>query len=66
MALSEYFTPEDLESELRVQFEMDEMYDMDFRTIMGQIVDRGDDLYLELRGKRFSIDKLTGTVTEIK
>ncbi len=63
MAISEYFTDEDLCSQLRLQFDENQQYDMDFRTVFSHIVDRGGDLYLELRGKHFSIDKITGTVT---
>lgn len=65
MAVSDWFADEDLCTQLRLQFEEDQMWDMDFKTVFSHIVDRGEDLYLELRGRKFSIDKITGTVTEV-
>ena len=65
MVVSEYFTDEDLEAQLRSQFDEDEQWDMDFTTIFTFIVDRGVDLYLEFRGRKFVIDKLTGNVSEV-
>ena len=65
MSISPYFSDAELESQLRMHFPIDEQYDVDFRTLFNQIVDRGLDYYFEFRGKKFSIDKLTGTVTEI-
>ena len=65
MSFSEYFTDDELCSQLRAQFSEAEQYDIDFTTIFGLIVDRGIDYYLEFRGRKFSIDKLTGFVTEL-
>lgn len=64
--ISEYFTDEDLEQSLRLQFEYDEMWTMDFRSVFNQITDEGDYLQLKLRGRIFKIDKITGGVTEVK
>ena len=66
MAVSEYFTDEDLCTQLRLQFENEEQWDTDFTIFFNQIVDRGSDLFLEFRGRKFSIDKITGTVTEVE
>ena len=66
MAVSDFFTDEELCTQLRLQFEEEEMWDTDFRVFFNQIIDRGADLYLELRGRHFSIDKITGDVTEVK
>lgn len=63
--ISEYFTDEDLESQLRMQFDEKEMWDIDFRVFFNQIEDIGDCFYLKLRGREFSIDKITGTVTDL-
>lgn len=63
MALSPYFTDDELLSQLRLQFDYDEMFDFDFRQIFSQIVERDNDFYLRFRGKEFSIDKRTGGVT---
>ena len=64
--ISEYFTDEDLEQSLRLQFELDEMWTMDFRSVFNQITDEGDYLQLKLRGRIFRIDKITGGVSEVK
>ena len=64
--VSEYFTDEDLEQSLRLQFELDEMWTMDFRSVFNQITDEGDYLQLKLRGRIFRIDKITGGVSEVK
>lgn len=63
MALSPYFTDDELLSQLRLQFDYDEMFDFDFRQIFSQIVERDNDFYLRFRSKEFSIDKRTGGVT---
>ena len=42
------------------------MWDIDFKTIFGQIEDNNNTYYeLRLRNRTFHIDKITGTVTEI-
>ena len=63
---SPYFTDEDLEQSLRLMFEYDEMWDMDFRTVFNQITDEGDYFQLRLRGRVFRIDKVTGGVSEVE
>ena len=65
MSFSDFFSDEDLETQLRLQFDYEEMWDFDFRIIFSQIIDRVDDYYLEFRGRRFSIDKITGDVTDL-
>ena len=64
--VSNYFTDEDLESNLRLEFEYEEMFDMDFRTVFNQIEDMGEFLQLRLRGRVFQIDKITGGVNEVE
>ena len=64
--ISEYFTDEDLEQSLRLQFELEEMWSMDFRSVFNQITDEGEYLQLKLRGRIFKIDKITGGVSEVK
>ena len=66
MAVSDFFTDEELEAQLRLFFEEEEQFDTDFTVFFNQIIDRGADLYLEFRGKRFSIDKITGFITEVE
>ena len=65
MVVGEYFTDDELESQLRLQFDYEEMWDIDFRTVFSQIVDRGDDFFLEFRNRQFSINKITGEVSEV-
>ena len=66
MALSEYFTDEEFISQLRLQFDYEEMWDIDFRTILNRVEDNGDKLYLEFRNRKFNIDKITGIITEVE
>lgn len=61
-----YFTSKELETQLRLQFPYDEMFDIDFRTVFSHIVDVGDVYQLRLRGRLFNIDKITGIVSEVK
>ena len=64
--VSPFFTDEELATQLMVQFDEEEMYTMDYRTVFNQIEDIGDCLRLRLRGKVFNIDKITGVVEEVK
>jgi hypothetical protein len=64
--VSDYFTDEDLESQLMLQFEYEEMHTMDFRTVFSQIEDMGEFLQLRLRNRVFKIDKITGGVNEVE
>ena len=65
MAISPYFSDDDLINELRLHFDYEKMFDFDFRQILSQIVERDNDYFLRFRGKQFSIDKMTGGVTEL-
>ena len=66
MALSPYFTDDELISQLRLQFDWDEMWDIDFTTIFQSIEDIGDYFCLNFRNRCFHIDKITGIVVEVK
>jgi len=65
MALSEYFTDEELICQLRLQFEWEEMWDIDFTTIFQSIEDMGDYFCLNFRNRVFHIDKITGLEVEV-
>lgn len=65
MALTNTFSDEELISQLRMQFEREEMFDLDWKTIFNQIVERKNDYYLRFRRRELSIDKITGAVTEV-
>ena len=64
--VSDYFSDEDLEQNLRAMFDYEAMFDMDFRTVFNQIEDTGEDYSLKLRGRSFRIDKVTGSVEEVE
>lgn len=65
--VSEYFSDEELEDSLRMMFEYDEMFDIDFRTVFNQIKDLDEDYFeLSFRGRLFNIDKITGGVIEVE
>lgn len=65
MALSPYFSDEELISNLRTQFDYEEMFDVDFKQLFHQIEEREKDYFLRFRGRRFSIDKITACVKEV-
>lgn len=66
MALSPYFTDEELISQLRLQFDYDDMWDVDFTTIFQSIEDIGDFFCLNFRNRCFHIDKITRIVIEVE
>ena len=66
MALSPYFTDEELISQLRLQFDYEEMWDVDFTTIFQAIEDLGDYYSLTFRNRCFRINKITGEVVEVE
>lgn len=67
MALSPYFTDDDVCSQLRLFFDESEQWDVDFKSFFNR-VEEGDDgfLFLKVRGRSFCIDEVTGCVSEIK
>lgn len=65
MAVSEYFTDEELETQLRMHFDYDKMWTINFRNFFNNIIDNGSYLYLKIYDREFHIDPLTGVVTEV-
>ena len=65
MAVSEYFTDDELETQLRMQFDYDKMWTINFRNFFNNIIDNGSYLYLKIYDREFNIDPLTGVVTEV-
>ena len=61
--VSPNFTDEFLCQELRIQFPLEQMWDMDFKIVLSMIDDLGDCLTLRLRGQRFYINTETGEVS---
>ena len=63
--ITDYITDEDIENSLRLQFDYEEMFDMDFKTVFSQLEDMDEDyLRLKLRGRVFLINKVTAAVSE--
>lgn len=65
MSVSEYFTDEELEAQLRLHFDEEEQWTIDYRLFFNQIEDNGDSLYLKINEREFSVDKITGEVTDL-
>lgn len=65
-SISDYFTDEELITQLRLQFDYEEQFDMDFRTVFNHIYMASDGLRLRLRGRLFRIDEVTGDVSEVE
>lgn len=61
-----YATTDDVIHGLRLQFDYNEMFDIDFKTVLSHMEDYGEYYELRLRGRLFRIDKLTGSVKEVK
>lgn len=64
--ISDYFTDEDLVTQLTLQFDEEEMHTFNFKRIFHEIEDIGDCFQLRIRKRIFNIDKISGTVTEVK
>lgn len=60
-----YFTVDELVQQLRCFFPYDEMFTIDFRPFISQMEDFGSYFRLEMRGRKFNIDKITGIVMEV-
>ena len=65
MSISPYFTDEDLENQLRLQFSDEKQWDIVFKIFFNQIEDMGNYFFFFFRGREFSIDKITGIVTDL-
>ena len=61
-----YFTVQELEQVLRTFFPYDEMFTIDFRPFISQMEDCGTHFRLEMKGRVFNVDKIAGSVTEVK
>lgn len=47
-------------------YDSEEMWSIDFKALFKQIVDIGSCLQLKIKGRTFNIDRITGSVTEVK
>lgn len=66
MALTEFSTDEDILSNIRMFFEVDEQAMVDWDTVLGQLVDVGAYFEVKVMGRVFHVDKSFGDVTEVE
>ena len=65
--ISEYFTDDELLSQLRRFFNEDEQEHMDFKALLGQITEIDTNtLELKVKGRIFRIDKIFCDVEEVE
>ena len=65
--ISEYFTDDELLSQLRMFFNEDEQEHMDIKAILGQITEIDTNtLELKVKGRIFHIDKIFCDVEEVE
>ena len=63
--VSDYYSDEDLEAELRGFFDEDEMWNIDFKTLFKQIEDYNDIYFtLNIKDRTFYIGKINCEVIE--
>ena len=62
MSLSDFYSDDEVLQQLAGFFDEEEQ--VDFKTYLNQITDRGLDYSVEIRGRVFCIDKVTGIVRE--
>ena len=65
-SISPYFSDDDVCTQLRMQYSSDEMWNIDFKTLLKQVVEKGDVFELKIKERLFQIDKITGGVVEVK
>ena len=64
-SISDYFTAEDLETELRGFFDEEEMWKINYKALFNQLEDYNDIYFiLKVKGRTFYIDKISCEVEE--
>lgn len=67
MALSAFFSDDEVISQLSAFFSLDEMFKIDFKACLSQVEDYDENLfYLKINGRNFIIEKITGIVEEVE
>lgn len=67
MALSDYFTDDEVISQLKMYFELEEMWNIDFNSCLSQVTDYDENyFFLKIKDKNFIIEKITGIVEEVE
>lgn len=65
--ISEYYSDDELLSQLRMFFNEDEQEHMDFKSLLGQITEIDNNiLELKVKGRIFRIDKIFCDVEEVE
>ena len=63
--ISDYFTAEDLECELRTFFDEDERWNIDYKSLFKQLEDYNDIYFiLKIKNRTFFVNKITCEVEE--
>ena len=63
--ISDYYSDEDIIAELRTYFEYDEMWSINFQSLLKSIIDYNDIYYmLQIKNRTFYINKITCEVME--
>ena len=66
MAVSEYYSDEELISQLKMFFDEDERFNIDFQAALGQITEVDEDtLSVIIKGRTFEFDKEMCGVDEV-
>ena len=64
--ISEFFSDEELLSQLRMFFNEEELEHIDFKALLGQLNDEDTDTWtLQIKNRQFTIDKTTCDVEEV-
>ena len=67
MSLSEYYEDEDIITQLRSFFDLNEQWKIDFQSYLADIIDYDDDYYVvTIKNRTFKIHKILGLVTEVE
>ena len=66
MALSIFFSDDEVISQLRAFFDLEVMWTIDFKACLSQVEDYDENLFfLKIKDRNFFIDKITGSVSEV-
>ena len=64
--ISEFYSDEELLSQLRMFFNEEELEHIDFKALLGQLNDEDSDTWtLQIKNRQFTIDKTTCDVEEV-
>lgn len=67
MVISEFYTDEELISQLQMFFSIEENGNIDFKSILGQIIEIDDETYqVQIKNRTFQFDKTFCDVEEVK